>query len=176
MIEVPLTKGQVALIDDEDAERVLAHNWCARKDRGIWYAVRTYRRGQGTAYMLMHRLILNAPPGMETDHINRNGLDNRRLNLRLVTTSQNQWNRARNFNNQTGFKGVCWHKRRKKFYAKTQQHGVALHIGSFDTAIEAARAYDATTRLLRGEFARVNFPNEVHQLDPQTVARLLNLD
>jgi hypothetical protein len=178
MIEVPLTQGKVALIDDEDAERVLRYEWRAAWHAGArrYYVKRRTRRKGGPRHIWLHRFILDAPPGVEVDHINRDGLDNRRANLRFATPAENQWNSGRRIDNRTGFKGVYWNKRKKQFRAQIKRHGVQRCIGDFTTAIEAARAYDAAARLLFGEFARVNFPNEVHQLDPQVATHLINRD
>lgn len=178
MVEVSLTKGQVALIDDEDAERVLRHRWyVVRNEKGRrYYAYRNARRKRGYRTVSMHRFILNAPPGAQVDHINRDGLDNRRSNLSLATASQNHWNSGRQINNKTGFKGVYWCKKDKRFRAVIKRYGAQRCVGGFSTAIEAARAYDAAARLLFGEFARLNFPNEVHHIDAQTAAHLVARD
>jgi hypothetical protein len=178
MVEVPLTQGKVALIDDEDAERVIRYKWHARWDaKGRrYYAVRQTQRKRKPYALSMHRFILNAPPDAQVDHINRDGLDNRRSNLRLATANQNHWNSGRQINYRTGFKGVYWSKKDKRFRAAIKRYGAVRGIGSFGTAIEAARVYDAAARLLFGEFARLNFPNEVHQLDPQVAERLVSRD
>ena len=162
MAEVPLTQGKVALIDDEDAERVLAHKWFARFDRssGRWYVMRKVQRNHKSQSVLLHRFILIAPDGSQVDHVNQNPLDNRRSNLRLATNSQNQQKKGRHRANKAGFKGVCWHKGRKAFQAQIKCGGARHHLGLFTTAEDAARAYDAAAALLHGEFARFNFPEE----------------
>lgn len=158
MIEVPLTKGKVALIDEEDALRVLGYKWTAnhKPDSGTWYAV-TYRRGR-TIYL--HRFILNATAGEEVDHENLDTLDNRRCNLRLATHSQNQCNRRAYRRNKTGFKGVYYSKSRNAFCAQIRHGNVQRLLGRFATAEEAARAYDAAARAHHGDFARLNFPRQ----------------
>jgi hypothetical protein len=168
MITVPLTNGQVAIIDDEDAERVLAYKWfakwCRRGRR--WYAIRAVGPANRRRSIPMHRFILDAPPNKRVDHINQDGLDNRRSNLRLATNSQNGCNRKAMRNNSTGLKGVWPNRQRGKFGARIQHLGIRYHLGYYDTAEAAARAYDEVAQRLHGEFACVNFPeisNQCHQ-------------
>jgi hypothetical protein len=151
MIEVPLTQGKVALIDDEDAERVLGRNW----------AYLSVQNGPGPGYAisssgLMHRLILNAPRGVEVDHVNGDGLDNRRENLRLATHAQNASNSRLHRDNVTGYKGVR-HKR-NRWQARITVNQKEIYLGSFIALEDAARAYDAAAREHFGEFATPNFP------------------
>jgi len=89
-LRIKLTFGKVAIVDPEDYDRVSKYNWCAVDDGRCWYA-HTFKR-DGTP-MAMHRLILNTPAGLFVDHIDHNGLNNRRSNLRLCTNRQNQQNR-----------------------------------------------------------------------------------
>lgn len=146
---VPLTRGHVAQIDDADGPTVAPYRWRAALSCGIWYAV-TGKRG-----LSMHRLLLDAQPGQIVDHINHDGLDNRRANLRICTNSQNIANCRMHRDNSVGFKGVRRNGRRYQ-----AQIGVDYHrkvIGSYATAEEAARAYDLAATLVFGEFARLNF-------------------
>jgi hypothetical protein len=160
MVEVPLTQGKVALIDDEDAERVLAYKWSAWWDSRSkqWRVGRTTVSNGRKIMVYLHRFILSAPSGLQVDHKNMDSLDNRRSNLRLATNAQNHCNRKRQSDNTSGFKGVDWHKNR--FRAQIKHLGVKYFLGNFTTAEAAARAYDAAALLLHGEFARVNFPEE----------------
>jgi len=157
MREIPLTQGKVAIVDEEDADRVLAFKWSATRcrDTGRYYA----GRREGRRFVSLHRFILNAPPDRQVDHVNRDGLDNRRSNLRLATPSQNQWNRERRSDNRTGFKGVFAHKS-GKWQALIKANRKHIYLGLFDSKEDAARAYDLAALLLHGEFARINFPAE----------------
>ena len=105
----------------------------------------------------MHRLIMDAPDGLQVDHINHNGLDNRRANLRCCTQSQNQWNRSKSKGDFTSkFKCVRRHKRDKKWYVEPTINGKKVWVGSFDSEQEAARAYNQWAIAHCGEFAQLN--------------------
>lgn len=156
--EIPLTKGYVAIIDDEDYERVSAYHWCALVTGDYVYAERGVRVGGKTTTVLLHRFILQAPDGSLVDHENRNGLDCRKSNLRLCTKSQNNVNSLRRKDNQSGYKGVDWHQGDRIWRARIQLEHRRIELGYFHTAEEAARAYDAAALRLFGEFARPNFP------------------
>lgn len=165
MIEVPLTKGQIALIDDEDAARVLQFKWeymlNARSKRG--YAKRKVKRNGKNHSVYLHRFLLNAPPGIQVDHINGNGLDNQKSNLRLATHGQNQFNSRKRVDSQNKYKGIYHDNQRGTYVARLKAKGYDISLGGFKTAIEAARAYDELARAYHGEFARLNFPNESEQ-------------
>lgn len=145
---ITLTKGKSTIVDEADYSRVAGVNWQAHDDDGRWYAV-----SRGT--LRMHRVILGAPDGVQVDHINGDGLDNRRANLRLATHRQNTLNRARRGD---GFKGVS--RRQGRWLARAGRNG-QFYLGHFGTPEEAARAYDAKARELYGAFARLNFPETV---------------
>ncbi len=150
VVEIKLNDGLTAIIDAEDYERVSKHRWTARK-------------GGRCAYtnMMMHRLIIDAPQGVEVDHANGDPLDNRKENLRLCTRSQNIANTRkprRKKGCQSVFKGVCRHKKSKKWVASVQPGGKSYRRYC-DTEVEAALAYDEMARQHFGEFARLNFPD-----------------
>jgi hypothetical protein len=152
MKEIPLTRGQVALVDDEDYEAVMEYRWCMRETTaGCMVAVRNAPKHvtDGPRQIQMHRWLLKAGHRIEVDHINGNTLDNRRSNLRLATRSQNLANR-RTFSS-TGYKGVTPYNHDKTRFV--------MHFEKvYTTAEEAARAYDQVAQLVHGEYARLNFP------------------
>jgi hypothetical protein len=134
MLEIPLTQGKVALIDDEDLALVSAHKWRAMRARNTWYALTRVpdpSKRDGRRTVGMHRLIMDAPAGVEVDHENHNGLDNQRTNLRLAPDDGNRRNRRVNSNSTSGYKGVCWDKRDRKWRAQIQFDG-KRHYGYFD--------------------------------------------
>jgi AP2 domain len=164
---IPLTQGQVALVDDADFEWLSAFKWHAHKrPGGTFYALRnvpSLRGGRTT--LRMHRAILSGIP--EVDHVNRNSLDNQRYNLRPATHSQNLANRGCQIDNTSGFKGVSWHKGSSKWHARIIVNQLCQYLGTFSEIEAAARAYDAAARENFGEFACLNFPEaasyECHQ-------------
>ncbi|HEU4344816.1 MAG TPA: HNH endonuclease [Candidatus Binatia bacterium] len=154
MKTILLTRGKVAVVDDEDYERVSAFKWFAMSSqRGPWYARRDVKRRA----VLLHRVIMNAPEGVEVDHINGDGLDCRKTNLRLATRSQNQHNKTKYKRNKSGFKGVCWHRASDRWLAQIRVDAKNIYLGVFATPEEAARAYDVAAQKHHGEFCRVNF-------------------
>ncbi len=154
-VEVNLSQGYVAIVDVEDAH-VLAYKWSARRSGRTVYAHRTVRRADGRrTSQTLHQFLTGYAI---TDHINGDGLDNRRSNLREATVSENGHNRRRDSDGQSGFKGVSWHARSGKWQALIRANGPQRFLGYFATAGEAARAYDAAARELHGSFATVNFP------------------
>lgn len=158
MKEIELTKGMVALVDDEDYAMLMSHKWRSMKSKnGTLYAVRNVQVNGKWGSILMHRLVMDAPPGTEVDHINMNTLDNRKENLRVCSRSENSCNRPANANNTSGYKGVSWDKRNKKWVAQIRRDKKIIHIGYYDDAEEAARAYDEKAKGLFREFAWTNF-------------------
>lgn len=155
--ELPLTKGYVALIDEADVERVIsAGKWQVLERGHTSYATQSRWNGSGYDYFALHTFLTG---WQITDHINHDGLDNRRANLREATHQQNCWNTRKHRNNSSGYKGVNLFKRTGRWRTEIRVGaGVRLHLGYFDTAEEAARAYDVAAREYHGEFAALNFP------------------
>ena len=106
---------------------------------------------------LLHRLIMQPPANMLIDHINGNGLDNRKTNLRLANYSQNLANTGKHKNNKSSFKGVYWDKDKKKWRVTLSKNKKTIHIGVYVDKLEAAKAYDMAALKYHGEFARGNF-------------------
>ena len=162
------------LYDAEDHDKVIAHKWCVsetKKDRfyvrthiphpdGGWYYPPNGNRGRRRATLPIHRLIMDAPKGMEVDHINGNPLDNRKSNLRICTIAENLRNKGAGKNNTSGYKGVSWVKRNKRWLAQIKHNGKQVYIGHYKNKEEAARAYDKKAKELHGEYAYLNFPGE----------------
>lgn len=149
---LPLSKGRFALVDDSDFETLAQFRWHIN---GTGYAVGSVRVNGARKRVYLHRYLLDAQPGQIVDHIDGNPLNNTRANLRLVTRAQNQWNRKAQ-QNASGYKGVSWHRGHQKYYARIQVHNRRHFLGYFETAEEAAEAYDAAARRLHGEHARDN--------------------
>ncbi len=156
--EIPLTQGKFALVDDEDYEELNKYKWYAYKSKDTYYARRTeYPSGKT---ILMHRVVTNAPKDLVVDHKNGDGLDNRKLNVRICTLSENARNSKRSSNNKSGYKCVYWHKQHRKWVAHLRIDGKMKHLGLFKTAHEAAKAHDKKALELRKEFAYLNFKEE----------------
>lgn len=152
MKEIPLTQGKVALVDDEDYERVARYKWCAVIRRnGSYYAFANGGR------LLMHRFILGVTGGSKVDHYNQNTLDNTRANLRLATTAQNGHNMRKHRDNESGYKGVSLVRATNKYQVQLQVNGKRVWVGGFTDPKQAALEYDRLARLHFGEFARTNF-------------------
>ena len=154
---IPLTKGQFAIVDAEDYDRLMEHKWHAVKPSTVWYAVRIAYDGKRRKRIRMHRDIMNAPDDKQVDHINRNGLYNVKNNLRLCTASQNEHNKGINKTNTSGFKGVSWSRQNKRWRVTITDLGKSVHLGYFFCIIKAAAAYDRVAKELFGEFAYTNF-------------------
>ena len=160
---VPLTQGKFALVPDECYEELAKHKWYAAKIRGCYYAIRntrTVRREQ----VRMHRAIwemLNGPiqEGMQIDHINHDGLDNRVENIRLCTNQENCFNRRKQDYCSSRYKGVSWNKKLGRWMAYVAIDQRMQYLGLFDSEIKAATAYNQAARELFGDRACLNLPN-----------------
>jgi len=155
MKRIPLTKGKFALVDDDDFERLNRHKWYASCPKWTSYAA---RRDSNRKVVRMHRIIMNTPPGLFTDHINGNGLDNRKCNLRVCTLSQNNRHRRKGAGpTSSRFKGVSIRRPTNNWQAAICFNSKDINLGYFEDEIEAAKAYDAKARELFGEYALTNF-------------------
>lgn len=156
MKEIRLTQGKVALVDDEDFEYLNSFKWWARKCKGqqTFYAV---RHQYPKSIVFMHNQILGIQPGnIFCDHIDLNGLNNQKYNLRIATKSQNNANKRSSVGSFSKFRGVSFHKRDKVWQANAGKDGKQIYIGVFKTETEAALAYNIKAIELHGEFAKLN--------------------
>lgn len=154
MKQIPLTKGKVALVDDEDHEYLNSFNWHATKSG---YARRRGRVGiDSRKFIWMHHQVFLCSENLKIDHRDGNGFNNQKGNLRPATHSENCRNRNRNKNNSSGYKGVSFHKGIGKFTARLRINYQFKNLGVFNSAKEAAEAYDWGARCFYGTFARTN--------------------
>lgn len=148
---VTLTKGKVAIIDAADAEAVARHTWCIQGKyaaTNMWNPQRLVR---------LHRFLMDPPEGMEVDHIDGDGLNCRRSNMRIVTRRQNQWNNhGRGVN---PYVGIC--KEGRRWRPVFVDDGTMHWLGTFETPEEAALMRDYVAWSVRGEHAYLNFPDKV---------------
>ena len=153
MKTIKLTKGYATIVDDEWYPILSKWAWKIRLSKNRAYV---QRNAAGGKTIIMHRYILMATGNSEIDHINGNSLDNRESNLRFCTRSQNMYNHGPQKNNTTGYKGVCFDKKRGKYMASISANRKQKNIGRFDTAEDAARAYNKAARAMHGEMAWLN--------------------
>ena len=159
MREIALTQGKIAIVDDEDHEGLVCFPWVASLKRDRYYAQRTVGPRRDRHTIAMHRVIVGAIPGELVDHRDGNTLDNRRLNLRKCTPTQNQWNRHRIWS-KSGLKGVHRVDRgcnlKRPWAAEICINGKNVHLGYFAFPEEAAIAYNRAAMIYFGEFANIN--------------------
>ena len=160
---IPLTRGQRALVDEEDYERLAPYRWRAvnRANRSttVWKAVTSLYMYGKQPNRSMHQMILQVVPPLEVDHINGDPLDNRKCNLRICTHAQNQHNQHRVRANATSrYKGVSRNPKSGKFIVQIGNGGKSHNIGSYDDEIDAALAYNNAAWVFFREYAR---PNEI---------------
>jgi len=153
MKEIKLTQGQIALVDDEDFEFLNQWKWHERKINKIYYyAIRGIRIKDKIKFIYMHRLIMNTPTGFVVDHLNHNGLDNQKSNLRNCTQSENIMNQK--CRNKSGYKGVYYFN--GKIIAKISINRKVIHLGYFKNGIKAAEKYNEICKAKRGNYAILN--------------------
>lgn len=154
---VPLTLGYEATIDASDVAAVGEMNWHAKVDKRSDGSVRAvYAVHSGNRLKVkMHRLIVKSPNGVEVDHVNGNGLDNRKINLRYATASENRRNQKKRVDNTSGVKGVVWVADRHKWVAQIYANGRRTQLGYFAKLEEAKAAYSQASINLHGEFSRI---------------------
>lgn len=155
---IPLTRGGVALCDPEDYENIIKLTWRLEICKGCKYAVRTKKIGKKNTTLKMHQFILGRKEGYEIDHINRDGLDNRRSNLRYATPSQNKMNKAKwKGAKMSKYIGVNWHARDKNWSARIRYKGKPIVLGYSKSEETAAVLYDLAAQVLNDGFSVLNF-------------------
>lgn len=151
---IALTRGQIAIVDAADYDWLMQWNWHAAITANGFYARRIEPVNR---FIYMHRAIMGASAEIEVDHIESDKmLDNRRSNLRLATSAQNQCNTKRRTDNTSGYKGVSWYKRDAMWRASVQVAGNTIFLGSFTSNVDAAHAYNFAAIVLHGEYAQLN--------------------
>lgn len=153
MKKIKLTRGRFALVDDEDFDYLNEFKWNAFGDR---YAGRAPGARGKQKLILMHRLIMQTPNGMVTDHINGNGFDNRKTNLRVCRHVDNTRNNKLSKRNTSGYKGVFWQASINKWRARIRVDRKLISLGSYVTREEAAVAYNSGAIKYYGRFAKLN--------------------
>ena len=143
------------IIDDEDYDKIKDYTWFVRKNRKTFYCRTSIRNGKNIKQYSLSRFIMSAKKGQMVDHINCNGLDNRKCNLRFCTYSENNRNRRKPKNNKSGFKGVNWDKHSKKWRAHINVHKKFYNLGYFLTPEEGHRAYCEAVKKYHGEYGRI---------------------
>ena len=157
---IELTRGYKAIIDDESYAIIKGHKWSAvtiyRNNGTVINNYAVTRIGKYST-VRMHRLITDVAKELVIDHIDGNGLNNCLSNLRICEQYQNAMNKRPQLNTASIFKGVNWHKGRKKWIATIRINKERKYLGGFIAEEDAAKAYDAAALELFGEFARPNF-------------------
>ncbi len=164
LIVVSETYGRhVVYFDDEFAEEVLSRTWHIRKERDKFYCATNIRKGDKGTILKIHVLILKPPHGMQVDHIDGDGLNNRVSNLRVATCCQNNSNRGMYKRNTSGYKGLRWFKRNKKWACFIGYQGRQIYGGLFENKEDAARRYNELAIIYHGEFAKLNKINNTNE-------------
>lgn len=163
VLQIPLTQGKVALVDDKDFELVSKYKWSAGKHgrRDGEYCAMSHKKVNGKYRTIrMHSLIMNPPKGFVVDHINHDPLDNRRDNLRICTTKQNRHNSREASNSVSGYKGISRHSTENDRYVywrvRFMVNGQNKSFGVFKNLQEAIRVYNEAVRKHHGEFAVIH--------------------
>ena len=159
MKEILLTQGKVAIVDDEDFEFLNQWKWhvAGGSGSGTGYARRSIRLFNNKIISFnMHRVVMNPKNNEQIDHVNGNKFDNRKSNLRICTNTQNQHNVPLRKDNKSGFKGVNWDKKTRKWHTRIRVDGNRFSLGYFNNKEQAALAYNEAALQYHGEFARLN--------------------
>jgi hypothetical protein len=145
-------------IDDSDFDIIKEYNWVVDMRRnGRKYVVASVKIGVNKfSRIYLHRLIINAPKNKNVDHIDNNGLNNTRDNIRIASNGQNLSNRGKQSNNTSGYKGVVWYNPLNKWKAQIGYGNNTKHLGYFNNILEAAKAYNDAAIIIHGDFSCLN--------------------
>jgi hypothetical protein len=156
---IPLTQGQFAIVDASDYDWLTQWKWNACWDpKGKRFYAK--HPGPNDSQIAMHRELMHAQPNEKVDHIDRNGLNNVRSNLRICTHAQNCKNRTVSYTKKIGFKGVTRRRANGKWRVRITLDYKLIYIGDFDDEIAGALAYDQAALKYHGDFACLNFPHQ----------------
>jgi hypothetical protein len=160
---IRLSQELYAKVDPEDFYKLIKYKWHARQSSRTYYANRIEVTKKQRKGISMHRFVMSeALKGygveMQVDHINGDGLDNRKVNLRLATAAQNSRNRRQCRGKSSKYKGVSFIKPKGKYVAEITCNGKRMSLGHFKSEVKAAKAYDEAAKKYHGEFACLNFP------------------
>ena len=162
IVIISLTQGQETIIDLADWDLVKDYRWYAHWEDNTFYVLtNVYSAYTVQQKIRLHRLLLAAPKGVLVDHVDRNGLNNRRNNIRLVTSLENRCHSVGQKGSRSAYKGVTWNKQSRKWQSGIMLHGQSRHLGLFNDELDAAEAYDEAAIELFGEYALLNFPNSI---------------
>ena len=154
MKEIKLVNNKgIVLVDDKDYETLSHHKWYLLNSKNKKYAITSI----DSLTKLMHRIIMKEPKDLQIDHIDGNGLNNKKENLRIVTSSQNNMNRSKFKNSISKFKGVQFEN--NKWRSRIRLNKKLYHLGMFENEIDAAKAYNKAAKKLFGEYAKLNEVN-----------------
>lgn len=152
--EINLTKGKVTIVDDYLYESLSKFKWCVD---GRNYAQRNENNKRITMHLFIYKMLgIKIPVGYQVDHINRNKLDNRISNFRIVLPRENAINRPLNKNNTSSYKGVSKHSQCDKWVSQVMVNRKNIYLGLFKDKVDAARAYNTAANNYFGEFATLN--------------------
>lgn len=155
---IELTQSKQAIVDDGDFDRLNKFKWFTQKTKWGCYAVRNIRNKYEKRKIYMHRLVIPCKKEQQIDHINHNGLDNRKENLRVCSNAENMRNSRKQPNCTSKYKGVSWKKSSRKWVVQIVKDRKKIYVGVYHNEIFAAGEYDKKAIELFGEFAELNFP------------------
>jgi hypothetical protein len=158
MKKISLSKGLEVLVDNKDFKGLSKFSWHSQKNKNTYYAVtKPWVKGTGKCKTIyMHRFLTEAEKGMVVDHIDGNGLNNQRDNLRVCTQTQNMMNRGKQLNNSSGYKGVVKHPLCNKWMTRIKVGSKHIYLGLYMTKEEAAQVYNDAAINYYGEYATLN--------------------